>query len=1081
MTSRVDYYSNGIGIGGTLNTNSSSSSNNNSSSNKNTNNRRKNRMTKRKNKSKREKEEMTKLQPSSVQSNTGRLQPRIKSNPHSQSLQHHQQHHQQQPPPFELRRTQSSSSSILTKTQSSFKPISAHYNLNKRLYHAFFHIIQRRDDKYELALVIGLQFCRVSLFDIPTHGYYDSPKYYHMKLENAIDVMKVTNVLCDRVIPRLNLVYQQQEPYQYQNSDANNQKQQQQQSQKSPSKRAVDIQNKIDEAKLLKHVATGHLNDVQSKKSNTNRHDQSNNNHHHLYNNSNNTPYHAATTTTSEKSTKQQNIITSTASTVAKHPTHRTPETRKSLVQKEVVQVEDDDDLPRCLRMLDCGSMNSATSDFITSICSSYSSSASSTPTATSISSGGNTKYGKNNMTSLGTVNEMNVSTTGKIKSSHDRQQQQQQQQHQQSQQLQLNSSYHAMKAMSRPLDLSKTHSNVSAPAELGVGTPPTVQLPTATVATGIPANRNSKSNAVSTKRTTTSTTTTTTKPRDPKLPTSTTPTPTIATNTVTHPKSITARRTSMEDSKLQEDEYRNIRNDNNNNNYYYSRVTREQEQYEADLERALYLSGLEFQSQKAKSVDVPTTTTASSTSAGTSNHDQHNYQTRATIVKPPPPRSTTINDRGFTNEQQPHEDYNHQIITSTTAYNNRNLKRNERGHIDVQTISLIYKKDFLDMLQSKSIEVSYVNTYQGRIHGSCNGCTVIAPLLALHHLCNEKELSMRNDILMQGKYNSYNDYSSERTGNGSLAEEEKSVVTTATPSSSSISMEQVMIENQTIKAVIDIQAPIVLPKVRGGLGLHSDALIIPSDVHDFLMDCNMLKQNQFVDVCSGNILHDAHLAKFIETLGGFHAGDGGNSPLKDSEQAKTQEKSREKKLAATFFFHEHVISILMVTQEIYTSSMSLSSAASSSDKKKNKKKSMRKKILKRFGGGKNKKDQQKQRQQSGNSNATSTSDFDTTVKEESWFEIIDSLPGTAMLGLSPPYDNKRGRNIESSEDYGGAWIPRTARIRCYSMESLHAALRWYACSKFTPEDQKYINSYQWDHMNFEFDPRVFQAFIWSS
>mmetsp|Transcript_27303 Transcript_27303/g.41092 ORF Transcript_27303/g.41092 Transcript_27303/m.41092 type:complete len:80 (-) Transcript_27303:1253-1492(-) len=66
------------------------------------------------------------------------------------------------------------------------------------------------------------------------------------------------------------------------------------------------------------------------------------------------------------------------------------------------------------------------------------------------------------------------------------------------------------------------------------------------------------------------------------------------------------------------------------------------------------------------------------------------------------------------------------------------------------------------------------------------------------------------------------------------------------------------------------------------------------------------------------------------------------------------------------------------------------------------------------------------------------------------------------------------------TDDDDSAWIPATARIRCCSMKSLHAALRWYACSKFTSEDKKFIDTYQWDHVNVDFDPRVFQGFIWS-
>ena len=86
------------------------------------------------------------------------------------------------------------------------------------------------------------------------------------------------------------------------------------------------------------------------------------------------------------------------------------------------------------------------------------------------------------------------------------------------------------------------------------------------------------------------------------------------------------------------------------------------------------------------------------------------------------------------------------------------------------------------------------------------------------------------------------------------------------------------------------------------------------------------------------------------------------------------------------------------------------------------------------------------------------------------WFEIIDSLPGASMLS----YDE------DCREEDLSYTLSSTARIRCNSAKSLKACLRWYACSKFTESDKKFINSYQWDAMNMEFDPRVFQAFVWS-
>jgi hypothetical protein len=53
-------------------------------------------------------------------------------------------------------------------------------------------------------------------------------------------------------------------------------------------------------------------------------------------------------------------------------------------------------------------------------------------------------------------------------------------------------------------------------------------------------------------------------------------------------------------------------------------------------------------------------------------------------------------------------------------------------------------------------------------------------------------------------------------------------------------------------------------------------------------------------------------------------------------------------------------------------------------------------------------------------------------------------------------------------------------RMRCLDAESLRIALQWYACSVFSVEDATYIDTYQWDDNLADFDPRVFQAFVWS-
>ena len=46
--------------------------------------------------------------------------------------------------------------------------------------------------------------------------------------------------------------------------------------------------------------------------------------------------------------------------------------------------------------------------------------------------------------------------------------------------------------------------------------------------------------------------------------------------------------------------------------------------------------------------------------------------------------------------------------------------------------------------------------------------------------------------------------------------------------------------------------------------------------------------------------------------------------------------------------------------------------------------------------------------------------------------------------------------------------------------ESLKVTLMWYACSVFSPDNRAYIDAYEWDEQLAEFDPRVFQAFLWT-
>jgi hypothetical protein len=264
---------------------------------------------------------------------------------------------------------------------------------------------------------------------------------------------------------------------------------------------------------------------------------------------------------------------------------------------------------------------------------------------------------------------------------------------------------------------------------------------------------------------------------------------------------------------------------------------------------------------------------------------------------------------------------------------------------IDIRSLQLCYHEDFDALRNRGRVRISQAETYQGRLPGSINGCTVIAPLLCLHHFHNADTGKLPDHGLPDG----------------------------------------------AIVEVIDVEAPAILPQVREQLELTKDALIIPSDVHDFLIERQLLSSEQFVSVLGGNILDDQHLSKFVSAL---------QNSKPDSPK---DQKTTDHKLAATFFFHEHVIAILKLQRS----------------------------------------------------------------ETESWYDLIDSLPNQETL-----------RRVFG--DLKDEWVPKTSRIRCVDEEALKASLRWYACSRFTDENKQYIDMYDFDEACSDFDPRVFQAFVWA-
>jgi hypothetical protein len=136
------------------------------------------------------------------------------------------------------------------------------------------------------------------------------------------------------------------------------------------------------------------------------------------------------------------------------------------------------------------------------------------------------------------------------------------------------------------------------------------------------------------------------------------------------------------------------------------------------------------------------------------------------------------------------------------------------------------------------------INTFQGRHSNSTNGCAVISPLVVSRHLSNSSS-----------------------------------------------------VPDQGIVDVIDAQCVPLLREIRGKLGLGGDALIIPSDVHDHLVDRKYLSQEGFIGVIGGNIMDRGPVSEFIKMI----------------DQGDEKGSHKEKKTGATLFFHEHVVSIVKV------------------------------------------------------------------------------------------------------------------------------------------------------------------------
>jgi hypothetical protein len=219
---------------------------------------------------------------------------------------------------------------------------------------------------------------------------------------------------------------------------------------------------------------------------------------------------------------------------------------------------------------------------------------------------------------------------------------------------------------------------------------------------------------------------------------------------------------------------------------------------------------------------------------------------------------------------------------------------------------------------QLGKIQISQLQTYQGRISGSTNGCTVISAC------CVSKHMETRGGIT-----------------------------------------------DQQITSVVDRDCIPLLRSIRNKLDLGAASMIIPSDVHDHLVDHKLLYQHKFVGAAGGNIVDPEHAGELIRLLRG--------------EPGKTSQL----KAAATLFFRDHVVSIVKYP----------------------------------------------------------------TSTDDAIYDMIDSLPTC----------NGRG-----------------SRTRCHGLEAFKVHLAYYCTRKFTDSNIKQIEKQKWDDMMADFDPRVFQAFVWA-
>lgn len=171
----------------------------------------------------------------------------------------------------------------------------------------------------------------------------------------------------------------------------------------------------------------------------------------------------------------------------------------------------------------------------------------------------------------------------------------------------------------------------------------------------------------------------------------------------------------------------------------------------------------------------------------------------------------------------------------------NAPLDRQPVNHLS-KTQQLQYFKVKSREFQRKGKHLVYsLDTYQGRKQESINGCTVIASLIMVQHLQNPDPMAVMS--------------------------------------------------NRTIGYIIDEQCGPILQRIRYKFGIRQFDFILLCDVHDHLVDENLLSYKQFYGVAGGNIMNKNHMDTFLQLL--------------------SDDLTYNGKKGATFIFHGHVVAIL--------------------------------------------------------------------------------------------------------------------------------------------------------------------------